>query len=172
MNVKTNANESSRQRKRWWFILLLILVLIALLGYGIHYRNLPAPLSEAELELVGTWRLRGGDPEGELGYGYELHSDRTCAKLFFDRKTGVLFYENTTPNWWRNGDRFVVRLPSGAGTTIWRVWHKSIPADEVFTLTPDGPGRFRFQGSTEIEFLPAPSPQDSGTMIRVDGPKK
>jgi hypothetical protein len=168
----SNDTVPPRNRKRLWYVLLLLFVLCVLSGIGFYVRipNPPKPLSASEQELVGMWRYQGGDPAVDLGYGYELHSDRTCTKYFFDRETGELRDSNTDLVWWRDGDRLTVRLLYGAGYTVLGVWDRSCPCDDVMHLTADGPGRFTFQGFREIEFWPSPRPSGNGTMIRGEGP--
>ena len=169
----SNVNDAapSRNRKRWWFVplLVLVLLLIAKFGIGDAFRKVEPvkPLSASEQELIGKWRYQGGDPESELGYGYELHPDRTCTKQFYDCKTGELTGTNTDLIWWRDGDRLTVRLLYGARYTRWGLLHKSCPSDDIMTLTPDGPGQFKYQGMVDIEFYPSPQPSGSGTMTRV-----
>jgi hypothetical protein len=169
-----NDTAPSRNRKRLWYVLLFLLLLSVLGGFGFYFRkpDPPKPLSASEQELVGMWRYQGGDPEEDLGYGYQLHSDRTCTKYFYDRKTGELRDRNTDLIWWRNGDRLTVRLLHGAVYSTWGVWDRSYPCDHVMLLTPDGPGRFKLKGHMEVEFWLSHRPSVAGTMIRVEGPRE
>ena len=167
-----NDSTASRNRKRWLFVLLVMLVSI-IVCIGVYYRNqkLVAPLSEAERELVGTWRCHWDDPKFEMNsrFGYEFRPDRTCIKRWYDPKTGKVTSENIEYTWLRNGDRLMARNPRGGGSDIWGFRISRYSTSEVYVLIPDGSNQFKFQSSGygETESGPQIVATKTGTLTRV-----
>ncbi len=150
-----------RRRRRAVVALALAMLLVA--GIAVGWWRSRAPLSDEERRLVGTWTYQWDNPNQKVGLEYEFRADRTCVIRNYNPDTGAVLVESAGATWWLSGDKLIVRHPGAAGG-FWRVLPSQRAVDEVSTLTPDGPDRFRYTGTIETG---PPQPPVTGTMTRV-----
>ena len=82
-----------------------------------------------------------------------------------DPGTGAVTGVETGLAWRLTAHTLVVRHPDGAAGPPWDVLGLRRPMCEVFTFTPEGPGRFRYTAVIEAGRVPR-QPPVSGTMTR------
>lgn len=155
----------ARAGRRRWALVAFAFGVVAVAGVTIwwaFYR----PLLEGERVLVGTWRIRWDDNSNDLPLEYEFRSDRTCVIRNFDPGTGAITREMTNLTWRRTDNTLVVRHPDGAVGPRWDVFGLRRSVCEVLTLTPDGPGRFRYTGEIEAGGMTGGQGVVSGTMTQ------
>lgn len=156
------------RRRRWRVLcaLALLALLAGVVAVG-WWKNSRELLSEEERHLVGTWTLQWDAHPGKiLGLEYEFRADRTCRIRHYDPKTGALISERTGATWRLSDNQLIVRHPGAAAGSFWHVLPSQRAVDEVLILTPDGPDRFRYQGTIEIRSTPTQMPV-TGTVTRV-----
>lgn len=152
------------RRKRWWVLsALALLVLAAAAGWWWTSRT---PLSDEERHLIGTWTVRMDGVPMDTLLQYEFRPDRTCLMRNVDAATGAVTADIPGQTWSLSDGRLVVRHPDGAAGSFWHVLPSQRAMDEVWLLTPDGPDRFRYQGTIEIRSTPQ-GPPVTGTVTRV-----
>jgi hypothetical protein len=163
---RAEATPGARRRRRRRVLLALALLALFAGAAAVGWWNSLRPLSVEERHLVGTWTYQWDGHPGKLPLEYEFRPDRTCRIRTFDPKTGVLVGETTSTTWRLSGTRLIVRHPGAAAGGFWHLLPSQRAVDEVSTLTPDGPDRFRFTGTIEIRSTPT-QPPVTGTMARV-----
>jgi hypothetical protein len=157
----------ARANARRWTFLVLAFGVVTVAGLVIWWA-FERPFSNGERELVGTWRIRWDGSSSDLPLVYEFRPDRTCVIRNFDPGTGAITGEVTNLTWRRTDNTLVVRHSDAAVGPRWDVFGLRRSVCEVFTLTPDGPDRFRYAGEIEAGGAPGGQGVVSGTMTRSE----
>jgi hypothetical protein len=165
MNETPRVETPVRPRRRGRRALLaLVLLLTGAAGIGL-WRQFRDPLSDEERQLVGTWSLRWDNAPMKLELRYEFRPDRTCHITSWDAKTGAVYSDLSDQSWRLTGAKLIVRRPGAAAGP--RFLPASLRAvDEELTLTPEGPGRFRYSGVVKVRSTPT-GPPVTGSMTRI-----
>ncbi|MFO0935948.1 MAG: hypothetical protein U0798_05460 [Gemmataceae bacterium] len=170
--------SSPGTRSKRYVVLIVCLLLIfstTLIVWNCYQSDnltLP-PLTDEERELLGEWKFSLNQQALAFDYGYTLLPDHKCIKRWYVSHTNEINQENHDHVWWRNGHELTIRAQNGAGKTLFTIgpksWTRSFPSDSIYTLTPDGPGRFKTVERVAIkEFFDEPQLTGSGEMVRVD----
>jgi hypothetical protein len=122
-------------------------------------------LSDEERHLVGTWTVRWDNAPMGVDLRYEFRPDRTCRILNLNPETGAIVHDSSDQTWRLSDGELIVRRPGAAAGPSWLPPSRR-SVDELFTLTPDGPDRFRYRGVVEVRSTQK-GPPVTGTMTRV-----
>ena len=168
MSFAESHPARQRSKRRRLLIALAFAVLAALLA-GVARWALSPALSDAERALVGTWAYQWEGELTPLSLVYEFHPDGRCAIRYLDHGTGTFTDGVRRLTWKLRGDKLVVRHPKEAPRRFWGVFGLYQYVDEVQTLTPDGPDRFRYTGTIRGRYTPSHNAL-TGVMTRVVPP--
>lgn len=162
MSIEATKAIATRDRRRK-LLAGVLLVLIAA-GVAVWLTAFDAPAFE-DREIVGTWRIRWDGSAIDLPLEYDFLPDRTCVIRNINPASGATKGATTNLTWRLRGTTLVVTHPAGAVVPRWSVLGLRQQLCEVFTLTPDGPGQFRYQGTIEAGGRTT-QPPVTGTMTR------